>query len=164
MEKEIWKEVKGFENYLVSNLGNVKTKAGRLKAINYGSCGYGYLELWSKNKSKHFRVHRLVAQHFLDNSDNLPQVNHKDGDKKNNKLSNLEWCSAKENIRHAIDNDLSSIKYGSRNLASKLKEEDVLFIRANAKTTHTVRELSKMFKVSTTNIYNILANKKWVKV
>ena len=162
---EQWKIVKGFENYLVSSLGNVKTINGKLKKVVYDNKNdYGYVELWKNNKGKKFRIHRLVAEKFIPNTLGKEQVNHIDGDKKNNCVSNLEWVTPKENIRHAIENDLSSIKYGSKNLASKLKEEDVRYIRENAGINKSVRELSEIYKVSTTTIYNIINYKKWLKM
>lgn len=162
---EQWKIVKGFENYLVSSLGNVKTINGKLKKVVYDSKNdYGYVELWKNNKGKKFRIHRLVAETFIPNTLGKEQVNHIDGNKKNNCISNLEWVTPKENIRHAIENDLSSIKYGSKNLSSKLKEEDVRYIRENARVTKSVKELSEMYNVSTTNIYNIINYKKWLKM
>lgn len=162
---EQWKVVKGFENYLVSSLGNVKTINGKLKKVVYDSKNdYGYVELWKNNKGKKFRIHRLVAETFIPNTLGKEQVNHIDGDKKNNCISNLEWVTPKENIRHAIENDLSSIKYGSKNLASKLKEEDVKYIRENAGINKSVKELSEIYNVSKTTIYNIINYKKWLKM
>lgn len=162
---EQWKVVKGFENYLVSSLGNVKTINGKLKKVVYDSKNdYGYVELWKNNKGKKFRIHRLVAETFIPNTLGKEQVNHIDGDKKNNCVSNLEWVTPKENIRHAIENDLSSIKYGSKNLSSKLKEEDVKYIRENAGINKSVKELSEIYNVSTTTIYNIINYKKWLKM
>ena len=162
---EQWKVIKGFENYLVSSLGNVKTINGKLKKVVYDSKNdYGYVELWKNNKGKKFRIHRLVAETFIPNTLGKEQVNHIDGDKKNNCISNLEWVTPKENIRHAIENDLSSIKYGSKNLASKLKEEDVKYIRENAGINKSVKELSEIYNVSTTTIYNIINYKKWLKM
>ena len=162
---EQWKVVKGFENYLVSSLGNVKTINGKLKKVVYDSKNdYGYVELWKNNKGKKFRIHRLVAETFIPNTLGKEQVNHIDGDKKNNCVSNLEWVTPKENIRHSIENDLSSIKYGSKNLASKLKEEDVKYIRENAGINKSVKELSEIYNVSTTTIYNIINYKKWLKM
>lgn len=162
---EQWKVVKGFENYLVSSLGNVKTINGKLKKVVYDSKNnYGYVELWKNNKGKKFRIHRLVAETFIPNTLGKEQVNHIDGDKKNNCVSNLEWVTPKENIRHAIENNLSSIKYGSKNLASKLKEEDVKYIRENAGINKSVNDLSEIYNVSTTTIYNIINYKKWLKM
>lgn len=162
---EQWEFVKGFENYLVSSLGNVKTINGKLRKVVYDSKNdYGYVELWKNNKGKKFRIHRLVAETFIPNTLGKEQVNHIDGDKKNNCVSNLEWVTPKENIRHAIENDLSSIKYGSKNLSSKLKEEDVKYIRENARINKSVKELSEIYNVSTTTIYNIINYKKWLKM
>ena len=161
---EQWEFVQDFENYLISNLGNVKTVNGKPKKIVYDNKGYGRVELWKNNKGRKFRVHRLVAEAFIPNPLGKEQVNHIDGNKKNNCVSNLEWVTPKENIRHAIENNLSSIKYGSKNLSSKLKEEDVKYIRENAGINKSVRELSEIYKVSTTTIYNIINYKKWLKM
>lgn len=162
---EQWKIVQGFENYLVSTLGNVKTINGRFKKIIYDNKNsYGYVELWKNNKGKKFRIHRLVAETFIPNYDNKEQVNHIDGNKTNNCVDNLEWVTPKENVTHAINNNLIILKYGINNVSAKLKEEDVKFIRENAKVNVSVKELAKRYNVSTTNIYNILNNKKWLKL
>ena len=162
---EQWKIVQGFENYLVSTLGNVKTINGRFKKVVYDNKNsYGYVELWKNNKGKKFRIHRLVAETFIPNYDNKEQVNHIDGNKTNNCVDNLEWVTPKENVTHAINNNLIILKYGSNNVSAKLKEEDVKFIRENAKVNISVKELAKRYNVSTTNIYNILNNKKWLKM
>lgn len=162
---EQWKVVKDFDNYLVSDLGNVKTLKGKFKNIVYDSKNaYGYVELWKNNKGKKIRIHRLVAETFIPNVYNKEQVNHIDGNKKNNCVSNLEWVTPKENIRHAIENNLSSIKYGSKNSSAKLKEEDVAYIRETAGISESVRNLAKKYNVSTTTIYNIINYKKWLKV
>lgn len=162
---EQWKIVQGFENYLVSTLGNVKTINGRFKKVVYDNKNsYGYVELWKNNKGKKFRIHRLVAETFIPNYDNKEQVNHIDGNKTNNCVDNLEWVTPKENVTHAINNNLIILKYGSNNVSAKLKEEDVKFIRENAKVNISVKELAKRYNVSTTNIYNILNNKKWLKL
>ena len=104
---EQWKVVKGFENYLVSSLGNVKTINGKLKKVVYDSKNdYGYVELWKNNKGKKFRIHRLVAETFIPNPKNLPVINHIDGNKLNNVVENLEWCTHQENTKHAMQNGL----------------------------------------------------------
>ena len=161
---EQWEFVQDFENYLISTLGNVKTVNGKPKKIVYDNKGYGRVELWKNNKGRKFRIHRLVAEAFIPNPLGKEQVNHIDGNKKNNCVSNLEWVTPKENIRHAIENNLSSIKYGSKNLSSKLNEDDVLYIRENAGINKSVRELSEIYNVSTTTIYNIINYKKWLKM
>ena len=105
--EEIWKPIKNFEElYEVSNLGRVKSLAKRGKperimkqAISHK--GYPTLSLCKNAKSTRRAVHRLVAQAFIDNPDNLPQVNHIDGNKQNNNVENLEWCDNSYNQIHA---------------------------------------------------------------
>lgn len=108
------KDVKGFEGrYKVSTDGQV-TSYSRNKPLKGKVTTHGYLEVALSNQTEGIRnvtyktVHRLIAESFIDNPDNLPQVNHKDGNKLNNNVDNLEWCTAKENIRHAWDIGLSS--------------------------------------------------------
>lgn len=117
MKQEFWKDVKGYEGlYKVSNLGRVKALERKITYSNgtehtypeklksqVNSCGYLAVTLCKNGKHKQIKVHRLVAEAFLPNNNNLPQVNHKDENKHNNNVENLEWCSAKYNC-----------KYGSR--------------------------------------------------
>lgn len=99
--EEIWKTIKGFENYKVSNTGKVysleKNKVMKPWVIN---SGYQVIALVDREISKRMLVHRLVALNFIDNPLNKPQVNHIDGDKLNNNVDNLEWTTASENINH----------------------------------------------------------------
>lgn len=102
MEEE-WKTIKDYPNYQVSNLGNVKSLdykgTGKEKIKKSEDNGNGYLRvvLYKNGKGKHYYVHRLVAQAFITNPDNLPQVNHKDENPSNNCVSNLEYCDQKYN-------------------------------------------------------------------
>lgn len=109
--EEIWKEIDGYNgDYLVSNLGEVKSlKSGIPKILsqNLDVKGYWYVPLSCNGIRKNQRIHRLVAQAFLPNNDNLDQVNHKNLNKDDNTVSNLEWCSSAENIAHYY-----SKKYG----------------------------------------------------
>ncbi|MCI6614441.1 MAG: NUMOD4 domain-containing protein [Mollicutes bacterium] len=101
---EIWKDVIGYENlYKVSNWGRVKSfRFGKERILKTFKNKDGYLQvgLWKNNKRKIFLVHRLVAQAFLDNPNNLPEVNHKDENKLNNVVSNLEWCDRTYNVNY----------------------------------------------------------------
>jgi len=100
MQSEIWKPIEGYDYpYQVSNYGRVWGKRGVLKPYDNG---YGYLvvDFRKSGKRKHLRVHRLVAEAFVPNEGNLPEVNHKDEDKHNNAASSLEWCTSSYNKRH----------------------------------------------------------------
>ena len=104
MKKEYWKPVVGYEGlYMVSNCGRVKSiKFGKeriLKPVT-NSSGYLLVGLYKNNIEKKYSVHRLVAEAFLDNPDNLPQVNHRDENKLNNNVDNLEWCTNEYNINY----------------------------------------------------------------
>lgn len=97
-----------------------------------------------------FRIHRLVAEAYCDNPDNKPFVNHKDGDKLNNHESNLEWCTAKENVDHAYELGLRVQKKGPENSLSKLSLDDVMFIKYHYKpycSVNGARPLAKRFSV-----------------
>ena len=116
--QEIWKDIEGFENlYQVSNLGRVKSlshiveksdgsiQTYKEKVLHLGSMtsGYNFAGLTKNKICKNYSVHRLVAKTFIPNPNNYKDVNHKDGNKKNNRIDNLEWCSRSYNLKHALD-------------------------------------------------------------
>ena len=108
--EEIWKDKKDYEgHYQVSNLGRVKSiKFGKeiiLKQHINIKGGYYYVCLLKNGKHKNYYVHRLVAEAFLPNTDNLPQVNHKDENKLNNSVDNLEWCTNEYNHNYGTINE-----------------------------------------------------------
>jgi len=170
---EVWKNIVGFENYKVSNLGNVigleiKTDFGRAtkiypeRVINawIDKKGYHYIDICKKGKYKRYLLHRLVAMHFIENTHKKPQVNHIDGIKSNNKVENLEWCTAKENLKHARDTGLND-NSGEKNYQSKLSESDVLYIR-NSKETQ--KQLCEKFNISQSGISSVLRFKTYKNV
>lgn len=128
---EEWRDVRDYKGlYKVSNLG-------RLKSISYGNekirkpvlCKPGYfsLVLYKDNFPQSARIHVLVAQAFIPNPENKAYVNHKDGNKLNNRLENLEWLTPSENLRHALDTGLK--KRGHEHSRAKLTAEQVRYIR-----------------------------------
>ena len=100
-EVETFVKIEGFENYEVSNLGKVRNiKSGRTLKPKLNRGGYLMYGLYENNKQKFLLLHRIIATAFIDNPEEKPQVNHIDENKTNNDLSNLEWCTARENAIH----------------------------------------------------------------
>lgn len=94
----------GYEEYEVDTNGNVYCKDGRVKKYSLNRSGYCIVNFCIKgNRHKGFSIHTLVAKQFIPNPENKPQVNHKDGNKQNNCVDNLEWVTPSENIRHSFD-------------------------------------------------------------
>ena len=127
LPNEEWRDVVGYEGlYQVSNMGRVKSLSRRIvykdgREYNYPSkvmknqkvsTGYRSVTLYRVNGKKQYYVHRLVAETFIPNPNNLSDVNHKDGCKTNNILSNLEWCSHSDNQKHAYKNGLNWGSHG----------------------------------------------------
>ena len=106
---EIWHDIEGYEGlYQISNKGRVKSlKCGKERILRPGINIYGYMFvcLYHDNVKKCFKLHRLVAQAFIPNPENKPQVNHKDENKLNNCVNNLEWSTAKENSNYGTRNE-----------------------------------------------------------
>lgn len=149
--KEVWKDIKDFEgHYQISNKGQVKSldrnfvdnlgrkcvKHGKVLKLYEGKAGYYVVDLRKNNKRKMAKVHRLVAQEFIPNPENKEQINHKDGVKTNNILSNLEWSTPSDNLKHAYDNKLLiphllgqyGIKHPRHKKVKQIKETKVIKI------------------------------------
>ena len=161
--QEIWKDVEGYEGlYQVSNLGNVKSiprviksslkhqnkvlRKGRLLKQSLNHNGYPQIVLKILGKCYCKRVHRLVAEVFIPNPNNYPQINHIDGNKLNNKVSNLEWCTAKQNIIHAFKEGLyktpkKAFKKGQNSVKVNQYTVNGNFIR----TYNSITEASEQF-------------------
>ncbi|MGW8116577.1 endonuclease [Staphylococcus xylosus] len=172
--KEVWVDVKGYEGlYQVSNKGNVKTlyrevlkSNGTIQVVHerimkQRKGTYLNVKLCKNGEYKCKSVHKLVLTAFDFNSDKNLVVNHKDGNKYNNCLSNLEWLTIKQNTKHAYDNGLC--KRGSKHGLAKLKEKQVIEIRRLYDVENcTQRELAYKFNVSQRTIFNIVNKKVWV--
>lgn len=116
---EEWKVINGYPGYYVSSFGRIKsflnkkhriTETGKILSSMKDRRGYYYVNLYNENREmKSVKVHRLVATAFIENPNNFLQVNHKDEDKANNKVSNLEWCSAKYNVNYGTGHSRSCL-------------------------------------------------------
>jgi len=176
----IWKDIEGFKGYYqINNFGMVKRLKSKAKSFNgHKHCeydiperilksnlnnrGYEYIELNVGGKSKCVSIHRLLAEAFIPNPENKPQVNHKNGIKHDNRIENLEWCTAKENSSHAWDNGLTVGKSGEENANAKLSIQCIYKIRKIHNTgLLTQKQIAKAFDVGQTTISEIVRNKRW---
>lgn len=164
MDKEIWKPIPGYENrYEVSNLGRVRNFVSKLPIKPYITRrGYVNFLLYENisRKRKHFAAHRLVAIAFLPNPNDLPQVNHKNGIKTDNRVENLEWCDNEQNRKHAIKYGL--LKIGIDDPQSRFSRKDLEEIRneyVKNSRTHGMPALARKYNVSVTAIYFVIHNK-----
>ena len=163
---EIWKDINDYEGlYQVSNFGNVKslgnefTRKERFLKLSPQSKGYLTVVLQKNATRKMVLVHRIVAEYFVSNPLNKSQINHINGDKTDNKVENLEWVSHRENLDHAIKNNLT-LK-GEENRNSKLKDVDIIKIHSLLQKGTTTKELSESYNVSYSTIDGIRTNRYW---
>lgn len=156
---EIWRDIGGYAGlYQVSNLGRVKSfhNGGRILKSHPDHKGYLRISLSRDDKTKTCKVHRLVATAFIPNPEDKPEVNHIDGNPRNNHVDNLEWCTASENRRHAYATGL--IPQGENHARAKLTNEQARYIRENPDGL-TGRELARQFGVDPVTISEIQRGK-----
>jgi len=161
-QEEIWKDIEGYEGiYLISNLGRVKSLygKGRIRAQTPDKDGYLKVGLYKNAKQKNAIVSRLVAKAFIEGE--KEQVNHIDGDKKNNRVSNLEWVDNQENIDHAWDTGLYTLERQMMR-PSKLDKDKVIEIRESySKGERSYGELAKLYDVSKSLIADVVKRRCW---
>ena len=169
--KEIWKDIKGYEGlYQISDLGRVKSLERFVKNKNglrlvkesikktHIYQGYECVGIYKDNISKTFRVHALVANCFLGKKSGFV-INHIDGVKTNNHLSNLEFITQNENMDHAVK--IGLIKhFGEKNINSKITDSDAFKIKFQS-IGLTKKHLSKKYGISVKSIYLIQNSKTW---
>lgn len=157
------KDIPGYEGlYAVTTDGRVwsYSKKDYLKTqLSYN--GYVWLKLSLNGKSKTKRVHRLVAATYIPNPQAKPCVNHLDGNKKNNDLSNLEWVTNQENTDHAKANNLFNVARGEKAGPSKLRDKDVIAIRLKHKQGRSVGSLAWEYNLVHNGIKGIITGRTW---
>jgi hypothetical protein len=173
---EVWKDIKGYEGlYQVSNFVRVKSLCRKvlskkknepfLRIVNERILkmdirnGYMYVSLSKNSISRKLMVHRLLAISFIDNPENKKFINHIDGDKLNNSLSNLEWCTSKENTNHAINIGLINRK-GVKHHNSKLKEHEVYKIKFEHKNI-SLAQIGRIYNISRYVVWRIRNERSW---
>lgn len=149
----MWKNVSGYEGlYLVNKSGVVKSKRKILKQSD--ERGYLRVTFSANNKQQHFQVHRLVALMFIPNPENKPCVNHIDGNKHNNNVSNLEWCTYSENEKHSYRILKKKVNKPNQKPVIQVTESgDVL------KTFHSISEAARFLKIPHQCICSVLVGK-----
>ena len=157
------KQIEWAPNYEVDTLGKVYSLVGserELKIVYNPKLRYGLVSLMSNGKRYNGRVHRLIAETFIPNPENKPEVNHNDGDKTNNSVDNLQWTTRKENMEHAHQTGLIDNR-GESSAMHKLTEKDVIEIYKMYKQGYKQSEISRCFNMSHTQIYSIVKGKQW---
>ena len=149
------KLIKNFERYIIDDKGTIfDTKKNREICQWIDTVGYYQCNLWDNGKKYYRRVHRLVAEAFIPNPNNLPQVNHRDGNKLNNHYSNLEWCSNSVNTQHGYDNGL--YKYKERSHSINVYTKQGIYIN----TYKSIRSMCEELKINRKTVTMILKGEK----
>lgn len=163
--EETWKRINGYEEYEISNLGRVKSfkrdRKGKIMKPKF-SGEYLAVTLCADGQQERKTIHRLVAEHFIPNPSGLPWVNHKDGNKLNNKVTNLEWVTPSENNNHAYKIGLKKGVKGEKHGRSKLNEIDVITIYHLAKSeVIPIKKIANKFGVTFQTVSDIKLEKRW---
>ena len=168
MSKELWQQINN--NYEVSTFGSIRNiKTGRILKPYITTTGY--LATRMGGNCKTFKIHRLIAKTFIPNPDNKPCINHKDGNRLNNKIENLEWCTIKENNQDAWEKG-RCFNYGETHCHTHLKNKDIKKIRKiynplairHSENYISQLTLAKMFGVSQSVVSDIITRKSWTRV
>lgn len=153
--EEIWKDIEGYEGlYKVSNIGNLYSNYVK-RNLQLSLDGYGYTQvILRKNSSgKRHLLHRLVAQAFIQKPENKPQVNHIDEDKTNNRVDNLEWVTAKENINHGTRTERQVY-------TQRIIQKSRPVICSNGMIYRSTREASRLLGLDNSSLNKVLQGKR----
>ncbi len=173
---EKWLDIEGYEGYYqVSNLGRVRSldrillrdsgsfkRKGVVLSDNKDTKGYNICGLCDSKGRGNGSVHRLVAQAFIANPENKPQVNHINGIKDDNRVENLEWCTSKENVNHSVLTGLHIAAKGSKQGSSKLTEKAAMEIYNMAHSGDFIQEdIGRLFSVKQSVVSSIKTKRSW---
>ena len=180
-DNEEWKPVVGYEGlYEISSHGNVRSLDRVIRITNHkylskiihigkerkkvlDAKGYYYIIVHNSGKRKGYKIHRMVADAFIPNPFKKPHVNHIDGNPINNCLSNLEWCTPLENVRHSryVLNRKTFVR-GDIHYCAKLKEKDINnIIKLRVYEKYKLKDICKIYGISGSTICDILHNRTW---
>ena len=163
-EEKAWRTISENPNYEVSNTGEVRHKEKK-NILKLRTSIWGYkrarLSFSGLNGGRLYAVHRLVANAFIPNPLNLPQVNHKDGNKSNNNVDNLEWVSPKENTHHAVITGL--LKSGDKSHRTIIHKKELVEVYGLRKLGLTHKQIGEMFNVEKSTISAIFRSKRYLK-
>lgn len=166
-EKEIWKEIGGWEDYEISSFGRLKSNTimgkGCIMACPLSTSGYQKAKLSKNGKRWHTTVHILVATAFCTKPEGTTQVNHIDTNKANNYFGNLEWCTQFQNNHHTfLMGTAPESRHGTKSGTSKLTDEQILEIREKAKQGYGIQQvLCKEYGITAGTMSDIISRKTW---
>jgi len=175
---EVWKDIEGYKGYYqISNMGQVRSvsrmvmsggvarkRVGKLLKQYCGTDGYMYVRLCKLGKAKYWRAHRLVAIHFIPNPNNYPAVNHLDADVTNNQISNLEWCTIKQNNKHTYNLGRNNQRYGSEHWQSKIDEIKARAIKHLLKTDMPMTHIAAAVDTTYHIVKAIKQGRTWTRI
>lgn len=160
MNEELTEEWREYNGYQVSNYGKVINKNGKVLSTNVDSHGYVTTSITGLNRDRIKGMHRIVATVFLPNPNGLPEVNHLDGVKTNNRIDNLEWCTKKGNQDHEAL--VLQQRSGTNNYMNKLTDEKVIEIHNLCKEGNLLyKDIAKLYEISNTVVSSIARAIRW---